>query len=246
MADQINTFQEEEPESTEHQQAMLDRERGAEVDESRPEWLPEKFKSVEDMAKAYASLESKLGQGNQEEETPTENPTEVAELLDSKGLDFSEFQQEYYDNGTLSDDAYVALEEAGFPPSMVDSWIAGQDALAAQQTGEMYSLVGGADEYATMVQWAKDNLPPEEVDAYNTTMTGQNANVIRMAVQGLFARYRSMAEPNLIQGGTSSASTGGKFESTAQMTAAMRDPRYANDPAYRQAVATKLQKSSLF
>jgi hypothetical protein len=249
MADQINTFQEEAPESTEHQQAMLDRERGAEVDESRPEWLPEKFKSVEDMAKAYASLESKLGQGTQEEvteEAPTENPTEVAELLDSKGLDFSEFQQEYYDNGTLSDDAYVALEEAGFPPSMVDSWIAGQDALAAQQTGEMYSLVGGAEEYATMVQWARDTLPPEEVDAYNATMSGQSPSVIRMAVQGLFARYRSMAEPNLIQGGTSSASTGGKFESTAQMTAAMRDPRYANDPAYRQAVATKLQKSSLF
>lgn len=246
MADQINTFQEEAPESTEHQQAMLDRERGAEVDDSRPEWLPEKFKSAEDMAKAYASLETKLGQGAQEEEAPTENPTEVAELLDSRGLDFSEFQQEYYDNGTLSNDAYVALDEAGFPPSMVDSWIAGQDALAAQQTGEMYSLVGGADEYATMVQWAKDNLPPEEVDAYNATMSEQSPNVIKMAVQGLFARYRSMAEPNLIQGGTNSASTGGKFESTAQMTAAMRDPRYASDPAYRQAVATKLQKSSLF
>lgn len=97
-----------------------------------------------------------------------------------------------------------------------------------------------------MVQWARDTLPPEEVDAYNATMSGQSPSVIRMAVQGLFARYRSMAEPNLIQGGTSSASTGGKFESTAQMTAAMRDPRYANDPAYRQAVATKLQKSSLF
>ena len=30
--------------------------------ESRPEWLPEKFKNAEDMAKAYGELESKLGQ----------------------------------------------------------------------------------------------------------------------------------------------------------------------------------------
>ena len=29
--------------------------------EERPDWLPEKFKNAEDMAKAYGELESKLG-----------------------------------------------------------------------------------------------------------------------------------------------------------------------------------------
>ena len=33
-----------------------------EVSSERPEWLPEKFKSAEDMASAYSSLEGKLGQ----------------------------------------------------------------------------------------------------------------------------------------------------------------------------------------
>lgn len=37
-----------------------------EVSSERPEWLPEKFKSAEDMASAYSSLEGKLGQKEQE------------------------------------------------------------------------------------------------------------------------------------------------------------------------------------
>ena len=35
-------------------------------EQSRPEWLPEKFKSAEDLAAAYSSLEGKLGQKEQE------------------------------------------------------------------------------------------------------------------------------------------------------------------------------------
>jgi hypothetical protein len=228
---------------------MLDRERVEEVDE-RPEWLPEKFKSPEDMAKAYASLESKLGQPKETTEetdvSPTENPSEVAELLDDRGLDFSAFQEEYADTGTLSEEAYQALEEAGFPQSMVDSWIAGQDALAESTKQGVFSLTGGEEQYAGMINWASENLPEHEIDAFNATMNTQDKNMIELAVQGMFARYRSEAEPNLIQGTNSSGASGGKFESTAQMTAAMADPRYANDPAYRQEVANKLARSSLF
>jgi len=252
MAEALNTYQEETPESQEHIQAMLDKERTE--TEERPDWLPEKFKSAEDMAKAYSALESKLGQPKQQEEETTEevevtgneSASDVAQLLDDKGLDFDVFQQEYAENGGLSEDAYQALQEAGFPRSMVDSWVAGQDALAAQMTAQMYEVAGGGEQYAQMVQWAADNLPDNEVNAYNATMESGDPNMIRLAVQGLNARYRSEAEPTLMQGGTGAVSSGGKFESTAELTAAMSDPRYAKDPAYRQAVADKLQKSSLF
>jgi len=252
MAEALNTYQEETPESQEHIQAMLDKERTE--TEERPDWLPEKFKSAEDMAKAYSALESKLGQPKQQEEETTEevevtgneSASDVAQLLDDKGLDFDVFQQEYAENGGLSEDAYQALQEAGFPRSMVDSWVAGQDALAAQMTAQMYEVAGGGEQYAQMVQWAADNLPDNEVNAYNATMESGDPNMIRLAVQGLNARYRSEAEPTLMQGGTGAVSSGGKFESTAELTAAMSDPRYAKDPAYRQSVADKLAKSSLF
>ena len=250
MAESLNTYQEEAPESQEHVQEMLNKELQSNAE--RPDWLPEKFKSAEDMAKAYSQLESKLGQPEQQQETEEveatgeESSSEVAELLDNKGLDFDVFQQEYNETGQLSSDAYQALEEAGFPESMVDSWIAGQNALALQMTTEMYDVAGGNEQYVQMVQWASDNLPENEVNAYNVTMESGDPNLIRLAVQGLNARYRSEAEPNLLQGGTGAVSTGGRFDSTAELTAAMSDPRYAKDPAYRQAVTEKLAKSSLF
>mgnify|MGYP005990044169 FL=1 len=252
MAEAINTYQEPEAESQEHVKEMLEKVEGSQQDPERPEWLPQKFKSPEDMAKAYSQLESKLGQGQQEQDqeevetTGEETASDVAELLDDKGLDFDVFQQEYDENGELSNDAYAALEEAGFPRSVVDTWIQGQDALASQMTGEMYNIVGGQEDYNNMVSWAADTLPESEIDAFNATMTSQNPDMIRLAIQGLNARYRSEAEPSLLQGGTGTVSSGGRFESNAELTAAMSDPRYSKDPAYRQQVADKLARSSLF
>jgi hypothetical protein len=251
MAEQINTYQETAPESQEHINEMLAKVEGTAQDAERPEWLPEKFKSVEDMAKAYSELESKLGQPQQEEEeveefTADASVSEVAEVLGANGIDFEVLQQEYQELGGLSAEAYAALEEAGFPESVVDQWIAGQQAISQQVQSEMYSLVGGQEQYQEMVGWAAEALPESEIDAFNATMETQDPNMIRLAIQGLNARYRSEAAPNLLQGGTGAVSTGGKFESNAELTQAMSDPRYAKDPAYRQAVADKLARSSLF
>ncbi len=57
MADAINTYQEAAPESQEQINEILQKVDGTAQDPERPEWLPEKFKSPEDMAKAYSALE---------------------------------------------------------------------------------------------------------------------------------------------------------------------------------------------
>lgn len=251
MAEAVNTYEEPKPESQEHVDAMLDKvEKSQDAGNERPDWLPEKFKSPEDMAKAYSQLESKMGSNEEntdtEEYSGSETPNQVNELLDDRGLDFDVFQQEYAELGGLTEDAYEALEKAGFPPEMVDSWIEGQNAVAEKMTTEIKSVVGGEAEYDTLMEWASQNLPEQDIDAYNATMESQNPDMIRLAVQGLNARYRSEGEPNLVQGGTGQATTGGSFESTAELTAAMNDPRYDKDPAYRQQVANKLRKSRLF
>ncbi len=253
MAESVNTYQEPAPESQEHINEMLAKVEGTEQDPDRPEWLPEKFKSVEDMAKAYSALEGKLGQPQQEQQTEevseevvNQSASEVSEVLGANGIDFDVLQQEYAELGGLSEDAYAALEEAGFPEAVVDQWIAGQQAISQQTQSEMFSLVGGQEQYQELVGWAADALPDNEIDAFNATMETQDPNMIRLAIQGLNARYRSEAAPNLIQGSTGAVSTGGRFNSNAELTAAMGDPRYAKDPAYRQQVADKLARSSLF
>ena len=79
------------------------------VTQSKPEGLPEKFNSVEDLAKSYAELEKKLGDNKQEEpkeETPkTETKTsdlEIAEkAVESAGLNMDNLATEYNEKGEL-------------------------------------------------------------------------------------------------------------------------------------------------
>ena len=263
MADSLNTFNEEETnaEPADHTLAMLEKAEQLEKNNNpdRPDWLPDKFNSVEDMAQAYSALESKLGQSNTDEEAEVEDvdPAEVeelseeggdvAEVLDAAGLDFDVLQQEYSELGELTPDAYAALEEAGFPRDLVDNYIQGQEALASSMNNEMYNLAVGQEGYQEVMSWAAENLPATEVNTFNRTIDTGDTTSVRFAVQGLVARYRSEVgvEPRLIQGDNASAS-GGKFDSAAQLTAAMRDPRYDKDPAYRQQVAAKLSRSSVF
>ena len=98
--------------------------------------------------------------------------------------------------------------------------------------------------YAEMIAWAKDNLSSEEKDAYNRVVNGRDLDATKMAVQGLQARMSNTAEPNLVRGKQSS--TTDKYESMAQVTAAMSDPRYEKDPAYRKEVEQKIARSDVY
>ena len=53
-----------------------------------------------------------------------------------------------------------------------------------------------------------------------------------------------MARP-LIQGDTGSKGASGAFRSLAELTEAMKDPRYRKDPAYRRDVESRLSSSNI-
>lgn len=215
--------------------------------EDRPQWLPEKFKSAEDLAKAYAELESKLG-GKTESQTPAETTPESAKQeLDSKGLDLNEFSQEFASNGSLSQESYEKLAKAGYSKDIVDNYIAGQQARAQAFEAEIKTEIGGTERYNEMVEWAKANLTPGEIAAYNAAVSSGSPEQAKLAALGLSAKFSNAvgSEPKRTLGGT----RGGVedvFESTAQLTEAMRDPRYKNDPAYRAKVQAKLGRSNVF
>ena len=259
MAETLNTYTAPaEDANAEHDAAMLEKvEQAEQAGVERPDWLPEKFKSVEDMAKAYSELEKKLGSGEQpaeetteevkEEPSPEADATEVAKVLDNAGIDFDSLQKEYTAEGGLTEDSYNKLAEKGFSRELVDSWIAGQEALSNSLTNQIYSEVGGETQYQEMMEWAANNLSDSDINAFNRAVDSGDMDITRLAVQGLQARYRSEVgtEPNLLQGDGASSSSGA-FNSAAELTAAMRDPRYRNDPAYRQSVAAKLARSNVF
>lgn len=216
----------------------------------RPEGLPEKFNSVEDMAKSYQELESKLGQPKAEESTAEpkadENNLEIAEkATQAAGLDMGALNAEYAENGELAQESYDALEKSGISREYVDQFIAGQQAVAAKQSGEVKSIAGGDEGYEAMTGWAKENLSEAEIDAYNSAVNSGNLETTKLAVNGLKARFDANqgSDPKLLAG--KATGTGEKgFESWAQVTEAMKDARYEKDPAYQAEVQRKIENSA--
>ena len=209
------------------------------IESERPEWLPEKFESAEDMAQAYAELEKKQSEPKQPKEAKKtdEAPSPSNEVISSA-------TEEFTNNGELSDATYDSLAEAGIPREMVDAYIAGQQSLVDAQTSAIHETVGGIGEYEAMAKWAGENLSDDELDAYNTIVESGTVSQATVAVKGLYAQYKSLGggEPSLEQGGTSAADAGAKpFASAAEVTRAMRDKRYAEDPGYRQMVENRLK-----
>ena len=219
--------------------------------EARPEWLPEKFKTPEDLSKAYGELEKQFTQSRQEasqaevEQPEPQTREEARETVENAGLDYDALQQEFADSGELSDKTIKDLENRGIPRDMVDSYIAGQEALSADYENKMYEVAGGEERYQEMASWASDNLSDSEVDAFNEAISSGNESQARLAIDGLSARYRDNggAEPTLV-GGKASASVD-KYLSWAQVTKDMKTAEYKKDPAFRDAVQKKLSRSTL-
>ena len=88
-----------------------------EVSSERPEWLPEKFQSAEDMAKAYAELESKQSSG---EEAETSESTEETITEEAQTFAVNDASAEFEEKGQLSDATYEKLAEVGLGKEMVD------------------------------------------------------------------------------------------------------------------------------
>jgi len=224
------------------------------VTQSKPEGLPEKFNSVEDLAKSYSELEKKLGD-NTKEETPKEdtpkekakNDLDIAEkAVESAGLNMDKLATEYNEKGELDVKSYEALEKAGIPKDYVNQFIEGQKAIADQQATSIKDMVGGADAYTEMSNWAAENMSEQEKTAYNTAVNSKDIETAKLAVVGLKAKFESANgnEPSLVEGKGTITGQGG-YKSWAEVTAAMGDDRYQKDPAYQAMVQEKLSKSEL-
>jgi hypothetical protein len=223
----------------------------------RPAWLPEKFKSPEDMAAAYSALETKLGAGQTQtppvtdpkagQQPPANDPTKTQQQTPPANVDMDALSKEFAEKDKLEDTTYQALEAKGFSRKVVDNYIAGQQAIAARIQNEVYTSVGGEQNYMAMIQWAQGNLKPEEATAFDDAVTSGDMAKISFAVAGLNAKFTAAngREPSLV-GGAKAPTGPAPFQSTHEVTQAMRDPRYAKDAAYRAGVEARLAASTIF
>lgn len=232
----------------------------------RPAWLPEKFKSEEDMAAAYAELERKLGTGGkseaeetpddekppQEDEKPEDKPAtdeedKARKEAEKAGVDFDELSAKYWEKGALEDADYEKLEKSGIPRGLVDEFAEGQKAIVELERMQVFSKVGGEELYNDMISWAGDNFTDKEIEAYDKAVKGKDKSAMFLAVEGLKARYTAQrgTEPSRIVEGRKSNSGADRYESVAQMQDDMRKPEYKKDPAFRAKVQAKLSRSDI-
>lgn len=231
---------------------------------SQEKLLAGQFKTVEELEAAYkAALEGKKPEGDgteggdqktaegdqqvTEEEVKNASEDQAKDALKSVGLNMEEFSTEFNESGALSEASYKKLADAGIPKEMVDAYIEGQMAKAELAIEKITSVVGGRETYNRMIEWARVNLTADEIAAFDRTVTSGDLSVAQLASEGLYRRYTAAVGTNNRQiSGSTNGQTTDVFQSTSQVTAAMRDPRYSTDPAYRQAVAEKIARSNIF
>ena len=231
---------------------------GEQLAEQQEKLLAGKYKDAEELESAYIELQKKLGSNDdtepaeetveEEEEDPFKDDPAAQAVFQAAG--------EMNESGELSADTIATLEQmtaADFVDAMARLEPEGDDAepqvestgLTDSDINDIQTAVGGVEAYQQMTSWAQDNFTPQEIQAYDNALEAGDMNNINLALQALYYRYTDSvgAEGDMIQGKASTAVDG--FRSQAEVVRAMEDPRYDNDPAYRQDVYNKLERSQI-
>ena len=222
--------------------------------------LAGKYKSAEELEKAYVELQKKLGETKEETEQASaeEQPEDKPQLSEGATL-ITDASKEYFDNGnklspeTLakfsslsSQDLIKAYMEVSQNPEFQQQQAAPPADITESQINQIKNSAGGEKAYANIVNWAKNSLPQDQINAFDEVVNTGSVQAIQLAVSGLKAEYDNAngVEGRMVTGKTA-PNNGDVFRSQAELVRAMSDARYDNDPAYRQDVIEKLDRSDL-
>jgi hypothetical protein len=121
-----------------------------------------------------------------------------------------------------------------------------QETLTEAQAKQLFEMVGGEKAYQSMINWAGQNLTKQEISMYDSVMGKGDPNAIFFAVQALNSKYtEAVGNDGQLLTGRGGNDSVAAFRSQAELVQAMSDPRYDNDPAYRQDVMRKLENSDI-
>jgi hypothetical protein len=233
--------------------------------EAQDELLAGKYKDAQELEKAYVELQKKLGdkgdgdsteagdtedsyEDESEEGDENEEEADVDTSQDAILDDLWEQSQSEYSKETLEElskmDAvdiadmhlrYRQQVEESLPPEITE-----------QQVTELKGVAGGEEQYGEMLQWAKDTLNPQEVQMFDTVMERGDPLAAFFAIRSLSYRYQdAQGRDGQMITGTAPRGDGSQFTSQAEVVEAMSDPRYDRDPAFRQKVMKKLERSDI-
>ncbi len=217
--------------------------------------LAGKYANAEELEQAYLNLQQKMGEQSTDEEY------EYDEDGEPDGDPSYEYDDSVYDilweeieeYGALTDETIQALAENMDADELIQLGMQmNEDTpedLDQQDVSAIQNFVGGEEAYASLIGWAGENLDQQYIEAFDSVVDTADPAAIQLVVAGLMATYQENAgyEGRMLSGRNAPDVSGIQpFRSQAQVVAAMSDPRYDNDPAYRAEIAQRLEISNTF
>ena len=231
---------------------------GEEMAAKQENLLAGKYKNAQELEKAYKELESKIGVQNppdqesveavdskepEVKEDKTTVETAFLESLWDESQKEGDFKQETLDKLKGLDPTKLAQEYLNYragnqPPE--------PRALSKEDVKTLHNVTGGAKGYNDMVKWAVSNIDKSERDMFDAVIDSGDSQAAYFAVQAMNYKYNDAqgVDAPLLTGKAATPKAPG-FKSQAALVAAMNDPKYDNDPAYRQEVMEKLARSDI-
>ena len=224
---------------------------GEKLAEQQETLLAGKFKDAEELEKGYIELQKKLGSEEEKtEEKVTETEDEKPDELDTSLLD------SLWEEGIKGEYSKETLDKLGNTDSreMAQMYLKyrsenqkqEQTSLTEENITQLKGVVGGEGDYDKMMQWAGESLGEDEIKMYDAVMDKGDPLAAFFAVQALAYRFNDArgVDGQMLQG-KAPTEKGDTFRSQAEVVRAMSDPRYDQDPAYRQDIYDKLERSNL-
>ena len=217
--------------------------------------LAGKYKNAEELERAHLELQKKLGEKSEpdskEPESKTEPENEAPKDTESNLLD------QLWEEGTnnkLTKETFDKLSKMNPVDVAKMAMQQRSEAQNAPQSREftdndvqqIHGIVGGTEQYNHLMSWATQNVPEQEINMYDAVMELGNPLAAYFAVQSLALKYQDVSgRDGQMVTGKAPKQTSDVFNSQQEMVKAMEDPRYNDDPAYREAIFKKLERSNI-
>ena len=228
---------------------------GEKIVEQQEQLLAGKYKDASELEKAYVELQKKLGDKDTDTASAEEQPEDTPKMSEGATL-ITDASKEYFDNGNKLSDETLAKFSSLSSQDLIKAYMEVQATqpqqaappaeISTAEINQIKNSAGGEQAYAQIVNWAKSNIPSEQLTAFNEVVNSGSVQAIQLAVSGLKAEYDNA---NGVEGrmvtGKAPTNKGDVFRSQAELVSAMNDRRYDSDPAYRQDVIEKLERSDL-
>ena len=234
-----------------------------------------KFRSQDDLLRAYQELERKQSQASGPDSEGLAQPQrytaeqvveywgeDVVNAVGEAGLDMADLMWQADNGGDISEHYDALAQAVGVPRQVVENYVAkaqieadGAVELSDAEQTAIVNEIGGREAFDSLAKWARDGggMTEAELDDYNAIEQSGNVAAIRWALKAMQAKRAQSqpSEPKLIRG-QAPAETKRAFKSNAEVLEAMnkRDSRgrrlYEVDSEYQRQFAEIMNNSDLF